>query len=322
MRGFFAWGIIIIGSFLEIWYYRFRFVNDGISSWLAITIGIALTLLLALAVFQRQYWWAWAIIIPVSLYSVFATSAGQAFSLGEILREDSTKQVQSEYTMDEIDDIRSQIDWIDSEIKRISESIDTTVDSLEDRGMWRTTLADAEKRQRELREERKQLTAELSELHKEARQHESVEKRSRNIYEFYGNMFHWDKEWLQFILQTILSTFIAVMAPLGIIVLQSTGIKKPTVKKPSTDKITSDKIGRWIQISWIGIRSGKSKKILPKQTYESFLKDRGKIFDRQEYETIYNAAVKSGAIAEDGRIIEKNETEAKKLISEYIFGEK
>lgn len=312
MKKWFAIGMIAIGSFLEILYYRWRFVNDGIESWLSITIGIALTLLLVLAIFQRKYKWAWMIIIPVSLYSVFATSAGQAFSLGEILQVESGKQVRSEYVIDEIVDIESQITWIDTETERISASIDATVNSLEDRGYWRTTLADAESRQRELRDDRRELSKQLSELRGQATQHEDVEERSRNIYEFYGNMFGWDKKFLQFALQTILSVFIAVMAPIGIIVLQKPKRRRPSksAKKQKQPVLPKDTITRWIRINWIGIRSGKSKKILPRKTYKSFVEDRGESFNRQEYNRILNIAKKKNIVADDGRIIEKNEDKA------------
>jgi hypothetical protein len=73
--------MIGLGSFLEIHYYKFRFENDGIETWLAIIIGIALTLFLCLAIFERKKKLMKLLIISLVIYSVLATSAGQSFSL-------------------------------------------------------------------------------------------------------------------------------------------------------------------------------------------------------------------------------------------------
>jgi len=73
--------LIVVGNFLEIYYYSYRFTNDNIPLWLAIVIGIGLTGLLTIATAYRKKPTAWILISTLIAYSIFATSAGQAFSL-------------------------------------------------------------------------------------------------------------------------------------------------------------------------------------------------------------------------------------------------
>jgi Skp family chaperone for outer membrane proteins len=298
--------MIVLGSFLEIWYYQFRFSGDGIQPWLSVIIGVALTLLLSLAVYKRRERWAWFIIIPVALYSIMATSAGQAFSLNEILSQDTRVVVQQEYIDDEIEDIRDRIAWIDDELKRLRSQIDATVETLEDRAMWRTTLAAAEDREIRLTEERKELQAKLSGYRQESTRHEDVVERSRNIYQFYADLFGWSEEWLQFFLQTVLSTFVAAMSPIGIMTLP----KKKKRRTYSKQGVTNEQVERWVRINWIGIRTGKSNKILPHDTYRTFLQERGKPYSKTVYEDIFSRAVKSGIIQRTGEIAERDEKKA------------
>jgi hypothetical protein len=317
-RRIFSIALIVAGSFLEIYYYAYRFTSDGIQIWLAVTIGVALTLLLSLAVFQRKQKWAIWIIIPVALYSIFATSAGQAFSLGEVLRAEATIEARSRYVLDEIADAEKQIAWIDSEIERLSREIDATTNSLEERYEWKNTLAKAEARQDELSQQRRELAMRLTELRGSAQEHESVEKRSRNIYIFYGDMLNWSEEWLQFFLQTILSAFIAVMAPIGIMTYpksieekaidDSEPISEPVERLPRND------VEKWIRINWIGIRTGRSKKILGQNTYVEFLNNRGEKFNQAHYDKLLETAKRARVIADDRRIIEKDEKNALKMM--------
>lgn len=217
MRKLFSIALITIGSFLEVWYYSFRFHSDGIATWLAWTIGSALTLLLSLLVLIRGKRWAWFLIVPVAAYSIMATSAGQSFSLNQLLQTESIQQAQEAMRQDQIDELTAQIKRIDAEYDQITQAISATAVTLEDRGRWRTTLTAAEDRQRELTDQRKQLTDQLATIRAEATTHTGVEQHTTNIYEFYHGLFGWNARWLQFILQTVLSAFIALMAPIGIV---------------------------------------------------------------------------------------------------------
>ena len=59
MKKTFAIGLIIIGSFLEIWFYIIRFQRDGFDFWIAAVMGGFLTLLLSVLVLLKngKKWW-------------------------------------------------------------------------------------------------------------------------------------------------------------------------------------------------------------------------------------------------------------------------
>ena len=314
--------IIILGSFLEIWYYQWRFTQDGIDAWLSITIGIALTLLLSLAVYMRKLKTIWFLIIPLSIYSVICTSAGQSFSLGIVINEDMIEAAREEYTQQEIDDIQKRIEWIDQELIRLREVKNETIKSLADRYEWKNTLRITEERERELTEERLLLSKQLSELRSKAKTTKNIKQRSTNIYEFYSDMIDIPPEWLQFILHTILSVFIALMAPIGIIIITDMFVSKPHKKKKykKQDKNTMAKIEGaaeyWVNLNWMGLRNKKSRSILPENVFHKFVSNRGEIFSKNNYKIILQAAMKLGIIDKNGEIKTESEREAiRKIIN-------
>jgi hypothetical protein len=105
------------------------------------------------------------------------------------------------------------------------------------------------------------------------------------------------------------------MAPLGILLVMKKSKKQRRKRKHKPEpkqqvKTDIDKIKKWIRINWIGIRRNKSKSILPKNIYRDYIISRGDDFDSQEYNRIFETVRKAGVIADDGRIIEKNENNA------------
>ncbi len=300
-RFVFPVSMITLGSFLEIWYYYWRFNNDGIAAWLAVTIGTSLTLLLALAVVWRRHGWAWLIIVPLAIYSIVATSAGQAFSLGIVLEAESRVEVAEAVRQDEIAEVESRIELLQSEYQDIREQINVTVGSLADRGYWRTTLAVAEARQAELRELITENQDRLSALRREAVTHETVGEKSTNIYEFYRDLFGLDPGWLQFILQTVLSAFTAVMAPIGILTLPQRG--QPVAKPHKAGRPTGRNktqwegpVNQWVSANWIGVRTQKSNRILQRETFEEFCSQRDIVFTDYRYRVIKAAAERCGVV--------------------------
>lgn len=65
--------VALTGSFLEMYYYYFRFTMDGTPAPVAIIQAVALTAFLILA-YSRKLTFLW---VPLVIFSVFATSAGQ-----------------------------------------------------------------------------------------------------------------------------------------------------------------------------------------------------------------------------------------------------
>jgi len=78
--------MVVVGWFLEIYYYWFRFTGDGVDSKVALIIGAGLTLLLT-SLFIEPTKLKKALIVPLILFSVFCTTSGQAYSYGEKQRE-------------------------------------------------------------------------------------------------------------------------------------------------------------------------------------------------------------------------------------------
>jgi hypothetical protein len=294
-RKILAIALILLGSFLEIWFYYWRFYNDGIHAWLSFIIGISLTLMLALAVYRRT----WLIIMPLALYSVWATSAGQAFSLNASIEVDSQARVQQLYLQEDASEIEEQISRLDANIEQTREQINATVTSLEDRYEWKNTLARAEEVEQELTTERKELQQQLREIRSKITTHETIEHRGSNIYEFYSELFGWSERWLQFLMQTLLSAFIAAMAPLGIIIYNES--------EPKPKKIDKNAVERWVSLNWIGIRNGKSKTILPRQVFFEYLRKRNESYSEKLYDKIRAAAIKGEIINEKNEIFCTNE---------------
>ena len=306
--------LIIFGSFLEIYYYAYRFTNDGIETWLSIIIGIALTIFLCMAILYRNKKWVRFLILTLIVYSVLATSAGQSFSLSLFQKEETQEDIQEQYRQDEIEEIQYRIQQIDEKYSQIQFGINETTQTLHDRGVYRTALEKAENQQLLLNEERSLLRNRLSELRQYAISYEGIEKRKTNIYEFYNRLTIISENLLQFIFQTWLSIFIAIMAPLGITTLQR--IKPKKEQEPAQTWISL--IEKWVHINWFGIRSKKSRNILNETNFFEYTKAHGKVFTKRNYVKIKKIAIKTKCINNTGMIINNNEPEVIGRIVDYI----
>lgn len=314
--------MISIGSFLEIYFYVWRFKQDDLSLWLSIIIGTGLTLTLTALIFKRNYKAVFVIIVPLALYSVFATSAGQAFSLNEKVDEEEQAAVSSEYIAQEIQDKEKEIFGIDEEIELLKAAIGKTVTGLENAWEYKGTLERSQARIDLLRVEKKELSAALFDLRKSATTHSNVTIRAKNIYTFYADMLNFSEYWLQFILQTILSAFIAIMAPAGMILFNSK--EEPQPKKKKRKKVigvSPEDVNEWVDIGWFGVRSGRSEELVPEATFQEYQKRHGKEFDKSKYDSILGESHRLHLVEKDGRIKEKREDVAtKKLIDQFVQG--
>ncbi|KKM56228.1 hypothetical protein LCGC14_1551830, partial [marine sediment metagenome] len=309
----FAILLIITGSFLEVWYYAYRFTNDGIETWLAIVIGITLTLLLCIAVLKRNNKGVRFLIFTLIIYSILATSAGQSFSLSLFQKEEIQEDVQEEYRQDEIQEIKNRLLQIDEKYSQIQSGINETTQTLHDRGVYRTALEKAENQQLLLNEERSQLQDRLIELRQEA-----ITYRKTNIYEFYNRLTFMPEDWLQFFFQTWLSIFIAIMAPLGITTLQAE--KPKPEKKMEPDQAWIKLIENWVHVNWFGVRSKKSSNILNETNFFEYTKTHdGKEFPKKYYNKIKAIAIKTRCINNSGTIINNNEPEVIGRIVNYLL---
>lgn len=252
--------LIIAGSFLEVYYYAFRFANEGVPIWLSIIIGGALTALLAAVTIKRGTVISALLIISLAVFSIVTTSAGQAFSLNVELIEQAENTVNQANISDELEEISIDIDRLNNEYDSLSEQIAGTITTLENRYEWKNTLKSAEDRQGEITARLSVLKDRRQELRALQTTRADIESIDKNIYTFYSDLFGFDAKWLQFILQTILSGFIALMAPFGIIMVTGKAMPIKTDWVPLVDK--------WVSSNWISVRAGhETPKLLKKEIF-------------------------------------------------------
>jgi large-conductance mechanosensitive channel len=307
--------LIAIGSFLEVWYYMYRFTGDGLPLWLSLIIGIGLNIfLIGLVLNGKLIKGAPVWIIIIISFSIISTSAGQAMSLQEQEREIKTSTHSREIEL-----LKQQRKMWENNYNKAVELLDRSVSDFDDMWEWRNTTQKYEDQRDEALEQIKAIDLKLVD-----KTQQKASSQSLTIYSFYLRLFSGETAgvaWFQFVLQTILSAIIAFMAPLGILLVMKKSKKQRRKKKhkPETKqqvKTDIDKIKKWIRINWIGIRRNKSKSILPKNIYKDYIISRSEDFDSQEYNRIFETVRKAGVIADDGRIIEKNENNAlNKIIS-------
>lgn len=306
--------LIPVGIFLEIYFYTWRFLNDGIDLWLSIVIGTGLTILLTALIAYRHIKYAVPIAVVVAFYSVFATSAGQAFTLTETINVQSIDTARENRREEMIIDYQNQIDILQSEYDTIQTQKTETVKTLADRYYWKNTLKKAEDRQDEILSEKKALQDQIDQLRAVQTTHKEIKKVTTNIYQFYNKITRLSAEWLQFILQTLVSVFIAVMAPIGMIMLD---IKQLPLKI----KITPDMIKNWVSISWINIKNKRSDLIFSENDFFEIAKRRNFNINPQAYKKIKNAAIQK-KLLDKNKILVYDITQAVEILTTFFGGKK
>lgn len=297
--------LIIFGSCLEIYWYYYRFISDGIHVAVAWLAGIVLNIFLIVLTRLPKKIPTMALIISMVAYSVFCTSAGQAYNLEQVRMAQEESRSQQADAERERDRIRQTIELLNKRYDLIEVQKNNTITEFEDRYEWKNTLAKAEEDQRAIQGDITRYRAELADLY------DAYEVQPPDIYNYYGALFGWSPQFLQTVLQMLLSGFIALMAPVGVAIWpkkRDIKSRRPRAKKPPT--ITRDKVERWVNINWIGIRRGTSGKILARETFDEFISNRGEQFSRAMYDAILEKAKSSGVVASDGSVGEIDEKKA------------
>lgn len=299
--------LIILGSALEILYYTKRFQNDGIELYLSIIIGVSLTLFLSMLMLKRTNFKIWILIIPLAVYSVICTAAGQSFSLSELRNDQIIDAVQEENRQQEIDEYLKDIDFLNNDLNQLSSQI--TTDTTWSRNKYAEAIEAIQERQDKIKEEKRILQDKIGELRAMQTVNETIKKESTNIYQFYNSLFGLNPTYLQFFLQTLLSFFIAAMAPLGIVILSTK--KKEPVQQHKKRKINYlPLIKRWVTISWTGHRKNNNyRKILDKSQFLKYYND--KYLEKKEqykfteslYDKINNAGIDIKCVDKKGDIV-------------------
>jgi hypothetical protein len=299
--------LIIFGSSLEIYWYYYRFISDGINPAIAWLAGIVLNLFLIVLTRLPKKIPTMFLIVSMVAYSIFCTSAGQAYNLEQVRMTQEESRSQQEDAERERDRIRQTIDLLNKRYDLIENQKNELITKFEDRYEWKNTLATAENDQRDIQKDIMMYRSELSALYNE------YEVQPPDIYNYYGGLFNWSPQFLQTVLQMMLSGFIALMAPAGVSIWPKKKKKRNTEQKKNT--ITKEKIERWVNINWIGIRRGTSNKILARRTFDEFMNNRQESFDPKLYDYIFNRAIKSGVINSDRSV---TETDEKKAVNSII----
>lgn len=289
-----SFALIVIGSFLEVYFYFYRFNSDSGMVLMPAVQGIGLTLLLIGLFRLRSNWVAWFFIIPLFLFSVFSTSSGQR----QQLVAESEKQVEGQNS-EVIAILQSRLDRKLESYNEATGMKSNSFDTVQEMARWRTAVSgvdeDIDSKDSEIEEIENQIMT-----LKKAKPEES---EVGELYLFYEGLFRIPADVIQLILQFSFSFFIAIMAPVGILLWP----------KPPNKTNWKPLVERWVSVNWTGIRTGQSTNILSKEAFLKFEADRHRDFPSDKYDQIKKAAIKSKAVDKDGITVD-NEMEARKII--------
>ena len=236
-----AFILIAVGVSLEVYYYGTRFIADGTWAPLAYIIGAGLNLLLITAVRKKPLQYK-LLSLALVVFSVVSTSAGQTFAMIQ-KSEREVKQI----TAPEIASLEKENEALEKEIEDLNGQITGTVTTLEDRYEWRNTLNKAEKQREEKRAKINENRERLAALRAGKR---AGKDEGETVYTFYSGILRGKigADMLKFILHTILSVFIALMAPVGILSVER---KDENAIGKETNELTDDE---WVRLMWRGTR--------------------------------------------------------------------
>lgn len=232
-----AISLIILGSALEIYFYAYRFYSDSGDLLVSIVEGVALTILLIVLFILRKKWYIWLLLIPLVLYSIFNTAAGQRQSL-IIKAENQVIGINTE----QIEILEKTLIRKNELFDKTSEMINNSIVDFQDMWDWKNTTKKYEDQQKLLDTEIREIESEISEL----KIPKVDESESGKIYQFYAGLSGVPAKWVQFWLQVALSLFIAIMSPAGIVLLgngynmiiDDTPVKNPPILKSRVIKKT------------------------------------------------------------------------------------
>lgn len=302
MKKAFDWALILLGSFLEVYFYAERFGQEGIAPWLCLVMGLALNLLLLHAV-RGKGWQFKTMAFFLIGFSIISTSAGQTF----MLLEKGKAETETKYS-EEVAEIAREVKELTEERGKINEQISGTVQNLEDRFKWKNTLAMAESRKGEIESQLKVLKA-----RREAIVTGNVDTAGgAALYDFYSGLTGGKvrPDWFKLILHTILSVFIALMAPTGIYGLSLGSETEEKELKEEQEK--SFDLDTWVRLMWRGMRKGL-KGVPTVDNMREYCYIAGIPFDLKKHEEWRILAENKGLITPQNTLAVSGEYALKKL---------
>lgn len=237
--------------------------------------GVALTLLLMGLFTLRGKWQTWLIIVPLTVFSIYSTATGQKEALTTKLTSEAL-----EVNNSKIEQLESSLELKQRRYDKVESMIDNSISDYADTVRYGKTNPIYEA-------ELNELTYDMDQL-----RNQIIELNSPDINQV-------DK----FILQLFFSFFVAIMAPVGILLWP--------VSFGSTN--WEYHVRKWVNVNWTGIRNGKSDQILNKDKFLEFLRSRDIEFTDDKYDKILNVANRLKVI-DNNRITVNNEHEVIKMI--------
>lgn len=295
------------GMVLEIYYYFSRFHADGTILPIALLIGVALNVFLV-NVAGKSGWKYKALTIGLVIFSVISTSGGQTFALIE-------KQAQNvqDKNASQIERLEADNETYRNERQAILAQENATLTDLEKRFEYKRTIQGTTSRKDELT----RLIGE-NETKIEMLKNEKASDKD-DVYQFYANVVgnKISADVIKLFMHTLLSLFIALMAPVGIVLFYAEKAKLDCLKvikeTQETRLLTKEK---WIDFVYRGVDIGK-----PYMPKEDVMKQYCDIADiewnelsKKVYIECLKEATKNGFIDDHGKIIRTREDAEKILL--------
>jgi len=227
MKKIIGFTLILTGVSLEVLYYFQRYVSDGTLPLWSLVQGIALTaLLIGLFIQVRENRLLWILIVPLAIYSIANTSAGQRQSL--VMKAQNDALTINTERIGEIDD---SIERKQKRYDEVSALINNSISDFDEYWEWKNTTARYEGELKDLDSDIEELKREKSELLTP----DIDVTTNMQIYVFWSDIFGLDNpDLIQLIMQIVFSFFIAIMAPVGTyMVMDGPGEKQ---KEPEPEK--------------------------------------------------------------------------------------
>jgi hypothetical protein len=236
-----AYPLILAGSFLEVFYVSVRYSKDGIPMWICIIIGVSLNLFLMLAAYKEKT----GLVFLLIAFSILNTSSGQTLSL--LKKENAEKNTGISASESQNNRYVNEIEQLEKEIKEIDVRL-SGFDTMEKKAEYKNNIRDDEQFIKDKRAEQARLEQLITENENKIDEKSKNSVEATSIYTFYGSIPKWDAvDWFTFGLHTVLSFFIALMAPFGISVLKKEAVLETG---EAERKLTAQE---WVLLVWRGV---------------------------------------------------------------------
>jgi len=302
----FCVALIIFGISLDTYFYAFRFIADGLPIVIAISCGIMLELLLSFCVYHRTKI-STAIAIAITIYAVVQTSAGQTFALLShtasigVETENKTANFAMNQCKENLERLTVEANTITAQLKSLQ--------SAQARAAYAGTIAQANRRLAEITRERSRLMDLLIKTSSATVTDARIENQKTSIYGFYAGMKDWKKDdWLKFLFHFVLSVFIAIAAPVGIITWGH---------KTTRATFSKQQIETFVAAAWYRVRNNTGMTVLSEIEFNALLQKRGYLIEAGVYFALMNKCAQTGLVDASGRVLEKDHrTVITKLVGE------